>query len=34
MDYEVSLLSRIREEHARSNHAVESVADGLAETAR
>ena len=34
MDYEVFLLSRVREEHARSNDAVESVADGLAATAR
>jgi putative drug exporter of the RND superfamily len=34
MDYEVFLLSRVREEYARSNDAVESVADGLATTAR
>jgi putative drug exporter of the RND superfamily len=34
MDYEVFLLSRVREEHARTNDAVESVADGLAATAR
>ncbi|HKA83629.1 MAG TPA: MMPL family transporter [Acidimicrobiales bacterium] len=34
MDYEVFLLSRIREEYARTNDAVESVADGLAATAR
>ncbi|MGH9261385.1 MAG: MMPL family transporter, partial [Acidimicrobiales bacterium] len=33
MDYEVFLLSRIREEYARTNDAVESVADGLAATA-
>jgi RND superfamily putative drug exporter len=34
MDYEVFLLSRVREEYARTNDAVESVADGLAATAR
>ena len=34
MDYEVFLLSRIREEFARSGNARESVADGLAATAR
>jgi RND superfamily putative drug exporter len=35
MDYEVFLLSRMREEeYARTNDAVESVADGLAATAR
>jgi putative drug exporter of the RND superfamily len=34
MDYEVFLLSRVREEYARSDDAVESVADGLAATAR
>jgi RND superfamily putative drug exporter len=34
MDYEVFLLSRIREEYARTNDAAESVADGLAATAR
>jgi MMPL family len=32
MDYEVFLLSRVREEYARTNDAVESVADGLAAT--
>jgi RND superfamily putative drug exporter len=34
MDYEVFLLSRVREEFARSNDTVESVADGLAASAR
>jgi len=34
MDYEVFLLSRVREEYARTNDAVESVADGLAATAK
>jgi putative drug exporter of the RND superfamily len=34
MDYEVFLLSRVREEYARTQDAVESVADGLAATAR
>jgi RND superfamily putative drug exporter len=34
MDYEVFLLSRVREEYARTHDAVESVADGLAATAR
>jgi RND superfamily putative drug exporter len=34
MDYEVFLLSRIREEYDRSGDAVASVADGLAATAR
>ncbi len=34
MDYEVFLLSRIKEEYDRSGDAVESVADGLAATAR
>ncbi len=34
MDYEVFLLSRVREEFVRSGDAVESVADGLASTAR
>jgi RND superfamily putative drug exporter len=34
MDYEVFLLSRVREEFARSNDAVESVADGLAASAK
>ncbi len=34
MDYEVFLLSRVREEYTRTNDAVESVADGLAATAR
>jgi putative drug exporter of the RND superfamily len=34
MDYEVFLLSRVREEYARTGDAVESVADGLAATAR
>ena len=34
MDYEVFLLSRIREEYDRSGDAVGSVADGLASTAR
>jgi RND superfamily putative drug exporter len=34
MDYEVFLLSRVREEYVRTNDAVESVADGLAGTAR
>jgi RND superfamily putative drug exporter len=34
MDYEVFLLSRVREEFARTNDAVDSVADGLAATAR
>src|SRR4029453_13704306 len=34
MDYEVFLLSRIREEYVRTGDAVESVADGLASTAR
>jgi RND superfamily putative drug exporter len=34
MDYEVFLLSRIREEYVRTGDAVESVADGLATTAR
>jgi RND superfamily putative drug exporter len=34
MDYEVFLLSRVREEYARTNDPVESVADGLAATAR
>jgi putative drug exporter of the RND superfamily len=34
MDYEVFLLSRVREEYRRTNDAVESVADGLAATAR
>jgi len=34
MDYEVFLLSRMREEYTRSKDAVESVADGLAATAR
>ncbi|HKE77473.1 MAG TPA: MMPL family transporter [Acidimicrobiales bacterium] len=34
MDYEVFLLSRIREEYDRSGDAVTSVADGLAATAR
>ncbi|MGH9260531.1 MAG: MMPL family transporter, partial [Acidimicrobiales bacterium] len=34
MDYEVFLLSRVREEYVRTNDAVESVADGLATTAR
>ena len=34
MDYEVFLLSRVREEYDRSGDAVTSVADGLASTAR
>ncbi|MEM7140885.1 MAG: MMPL family transporter [Actinomycetota bacterium] len=34
MDYEVFLISRIREEYDRTGNAVESVADGLAGTAR
>ncbi|MGI9611402.1 MAG: MMPL family transporter [Acidimicrobiales bacterium] len=34
MDYEVFLLSRIREEYVRTGDAKESVADGLAATAR
>jgi putative drug exporter of the RND superfamily len=34
MDYEVFLLSRIREEYERTGDAVGSVADGLASTAR
>jgi putative drug exporter of the RND superfamily len=34
MDYEVFLLSRIREEYDRTGDARESVADGLASTAR
>ena len=34
MDYEVFLLSRIREEYDRTGDAKESVADGLAATAR
>ena len=34
MDYEVFLLSRIREEHDRSGDNSRSVADGLAATAR
>jgi RND superfamily putative drug exporter len=34
MDYEVFLLSRVREEYRRTGDAVESVADGLAATAR
>ena len=34
MDYEVFLLSRIREEYDRSGDAVSSVTDGLATTAR
>lgn len=34
MDYEVFLLSRVREEYDRTNDAVNSVADGLAATAR
>ena len=34
MDYEVFLLSRVREEYTRTNDAVDSVADGLAATAR
>jgi RND superfamily putative drug exporter len=34
MDYEVFLLSRVREEYVRSGDPVNSVADGLAATAR
>ncbi len=34
MDYEVFLLSRVREEYARTGDAAGSVADGLASTAR
>jgi putative drug exporter of the RND superfamily len=34
MDYEVFLLSRMREEYVRTHDAVESVADGVATTAR
>ena len=34
MDYEVFMLSRIREEYERTGDAVTSVADGLASTAR
>ena len=34
MDYEVFLLSRVREEYDRAGDAVRSVADGLASTAR
>jgi RND superfamily putative drug exporter len=34
MDYEVFLLSRVKEEYDRSHDAVNSVADGLAATAR
>ena len=34
MDYEVFLLSRIREEHARHGDTSRAVADGLARTAR
>ncbi len=34
MDYEVFLLSRIKEEYARHDDATDSVADGLAATAR
>jgi putative drug exporter of the RND superfamily len=34
MDYEVFLLSRIKEEYVRTGDAVNSVADGLAATAR
>jgi RND superfamily putative drug exporter len=34
MDYEVFLLSRVREEYVQTNDAVESVANGLAATAK
>jgi len=34
MDYEVFLLSRVREEYARTGDAARSVADGVASTAR
>jgi len=34
MDYEVFMLSRIREEYLRTGDATTSVADGLASTAR
>uniref|UniRef100_UPI001F4CBFDD MMPL family transporter n=1 Tax=Ilumatobacter nonamiensis TaxID=467093 RepID=UPI001F4CBFDD len=34
MDYEVFLLSRVKEEYDRTGDAVNSVADGLAATAR
>ena len=34
MDYEVFMLSRIREEYLRTSNATTSVADGLASTAR
>ena len=34
MDYELFLLSRIREEYDRTGNATESIADGLASTAR
>src|SRR5438876_11433337 len=34
MDYEVFLLSRIREEYARTGDNASAVADGLAHTAR
>jgi RND superfamily putative drug exporter len=34
MDYEVFLLSRVREEYAKTGDAARSVADGLASTAR
>ncbi|CAA9217588.1 MAG: Integral membrane protein [uncultured Acidimicrobiales bacterium] len=34
MDYEVFMLSRIREEYVRTGDATTSVADGLASTAR
>ena len=34
MDYEVFLLSRIREEYNRTHHNLDSVVDGLASTAR
>ena len=34
MDYEVFLLSRIREEYLKTSYSRESVADGLAATAK
>jgi RND superfamily putative drug exporter len=34
MDYEVFLLSRVKEEYDKTGNAVDSVADGLAATAR
>jgi RND superfamily putative drug exporter len=34
MDYEVFLISRIREEYLKDGHTRRAVADGLAKTAR